>query len=241
MKFLIYGFENMLNHKIYVGQTCRTLKERIQQHKNAKSLIGRAIRKYGLESFFIVILAECESKEEANELEIYLIKTLNCKAPNGYNCTDGGDGGLGVVVSEETRKKLSEAQKKRYKNPKERKKISLANKKRYENPEALKKFYENPEEHKKLSDAQKKRYANPLSHEKKSIEQKKRFENPEERKRVSLGNKKRYADPAEHEKTSLANKKHFENPEERKKISDALKARNKKIREQKNLENQNKS
>ena len=126
MKFLIYGFENMFNHKIYVGQTCRTLKERIQQHKNAKSLIGRAIRKYGLESFFIVILAECESKEEANELEIYLIKTLNCKAPNGYNCTDGGEGGSGHNISSEGRKKVSLANSNRKQSEETRKKISDA-------------------------------------------------------------------------------------------------------------------
>jgi len=105
MKFIIYGFENMLNHKIYVGQTGKTLKERISRHKRAKSFIGRAIRKYDLKNFFIVILAECESKEEANELEIYLIKTLNCKAPNGYNCTDGGEGGSRHNISSEGRKK----------------------------------------------------------------------------------------------------------------------------------------
>jgi hypothetical protein len=60
-------------------------------------------------------------------LLIALYKT-NCnryKEPSfGYNMTDGGEGGLGRVVSEETRNKMSEAQKRRCSNPEERERRS---------------------------------------------------------------------------------------------------------------------
>ena len=89
---IIYAGENLLTHKIYVGQTVRSLKKRIREHKNnTKSLIGRALHKYGEENFVWVILEECDSREQLDEREIYWIKTLNTKFPNGYNLTDGGN------------------------------------------------------------------------------------------------------------------------------------------------------
>lgn len=46
--------------------------------------------------------------ELASEKEKELIKLYNCKAPFGYNLTDGGEGTLGIEVSEEIRQKRSE-------------------------------------------------------------------------------------------------------------------------------------
>ena len=89
---IIYEIENIINHKIYIGQTTRTLEERFKEHRNKNFPIGKAIRKYGEKIFVKVILAECETQEQLNELEIYWITKLNCKAPNGYNLTDGGEG-----------------------------------------------------------------------------------------------------------------------------------------------------
>ena len=40
---------------------------------------------------------------------MFWIRELNSKAPNGYNLTDGGDGGRGLSPSAETRQKLSAA------------------------------------------------------------------------------------------------------------------------------------
>lgn len=91
---VVYGIENCLNHKIYVGQTIN-LKMRISQHKYAETLIGCAIRKYGWENFEIVVLEECESLEENLERERLWIKRLDCQFPNGYNLTGGGKGSLG--------------------------------------------------------------------------------------------------------------------------------------------------
>ena len=103
----IYGIENMLNHKICVGQTIRPLKERLWDHRKCKtSLIGRAIQKYGWENFVAVVLEECYSLEELNQREMYWIARLNCKAPFGYNLTDGGEGTGGFKLSKESVAKL---------------------------------------------------------------------------------------------------------------------------------------
>lgn len=105
----IYKIQNKINNKIYIGQTVKCLSDRIAEHIKTKSCIGNALRKYGLESFIISIIDEADIKEILNEKEKYWIKTLDCKAPKGYNLTDGGEGGCGIIQSEETRRKRSES------------------------------------------------------------------------------------------------------------------------------------
>lgn len=107
---VIYKITNTLNGKSYIGKTRQGLGRRITQHKydsKRGSLgIGAAIRKYGWENFTVEVLEECPI-ELLNEREIFWIAELNSKAPNGYNLTDGGDGGRGCSPSAETRAKLS--------------------------------------------------------------------------------------------------------------------------------------
>lgn len=112
-KMVVYKIENLLDGKIYIGKTARTLAERLKEHlKNSgTSYIARAIQKYGIEEFDISIVAECETEEQLNELEKFYINHFNCKVPNGYNLTDGGEGTAGFIVPEKTRKKLSDLKK----------------------------------------------------------------------------------------------------------------------------------
>jgi len=124
---IIYKIENKSNGKIYVGQTQRTLQERIREHKRKSrklSYIDRAIKKYGLENFIVEVIEECETIDELNEREKFWIRELNCKIPNGYNLTDGG---LGRVVTDKERKNKSESQKGHVVSEETRKKISKAN------------------------------------------------------------------------------------------------------------------
>lgn len=115
MKYTVYLRTNLVNGKQYVGQT-KDLKKREWQWYNAKwgyagRLINNARKKYGVENWETKILKECESLDETNFWETYYIKELGTKCPNGYNLTDGGDGSTGCVVSEETKKKISQATK----------------------------------------------------------------------------------------------------------------------------------
>ena len=101
---VIYRITCKLDGKPYVGQTVRTLEERFQEHTQADSYIGNAIRAHGVENFTCEVIEECDTREQLNEREIFWIAELNCKAPNGYNLTDGGEGG---IPCDEVRAKLS--------------------------------------------------------------------------------------------------------------------------------------
>ncbi len=109
---VIYKIQRKSDGKIYVGKTARTVDERMKEHtkksrSTSNSYIDRAIVKYGIDAFEVSVIEECKTLEELNEREIYWIAFYNCKKPNGYNLMEGGEGTVGRIVSEETRKKLS--------------------------------------------------------------------------------------------------------------------------------------
>jgi len=105
---VIYKTINLINNIIYVGQDSKNN----PQYLGSGLYILRAIKKYGKENFKKEILCECNSKEELDQKEIYWIKNLNSKVPNGYNFTDGGGGTLGDhrPKSEEHNRKNRESQ-----------------------------------------------------------------------------------------------------------------------------------
>lgn len=88
----IYKIENLLNHKIYIGQSIR-IERRWTEHcnKNKKTVISQAIQKYGKQNFAFQVIEECKP-EQLNELEEYYIKKYNSIVPNGYNVVDINDG-----------------------------------------------------------------------------------------------------------------------------------------------------
>lgn len=103
---IIYKITNTINGKIYIGQTTRTLKQRMAEHKSSTdTAIGHAINKYGLEKFHTEVVEECETLKELNEREVFWIAHYNCIAPHGYNLTTGGKNG--GALSAETKAKLS--------------------------------------------------------------------------------------------------------------------------------------
>ena len=105
---VIYKITNLIDGKVYVGQTRQKLKKRISHHKKHNPhYLGHAIKKHGWENFKVEILEECETPEKLNERETFWIKKLNCQSPNGYNLTNGGDGLSGHPHTEKTRAKMS--------------------------------------------------------------------------------------------------------------------------------------
>jgi group I intron endonuclease len=114
----IYCITCLVNGKMYIGQTVMTVRRRFGKHiskafRNPQCKFHRAIRKYGEENFLVeeVLTVSAPTKEELKAkldyVEIRLIRKLNTRE-NGYNTTEGGDGTLGMELSEETRKKISE-------------------------------------------------------------------------------------------------------------------------------------
>lgn len=110
----IYLRTNTVNGKQYVGQANdfdRRESEWKRKEKYSGGVIDKAKTKYGTENFKTEILKECDTQDELNFWEQYYIKELNTKVPNGYNLTDGGGGVSGFKLSEESKRKMSEAKK----------------------------------------------------------------------------------------------------------------------------------
>jgi group I intron endonuclease len=115
MKAYIYKITNLVNNKIYIGQTFQTIKKRWYHHcypnKNSKSPIAAAIKKQGKENFKIEIIEEInyENEKEAililNGLETKYIASCNSLCPIGYNVLEFGGTTKGRKWSEETRAK----------------------------------------------------------------------------------------------------------------------------------------
>lgn len=88
MSIGIYKIENLINGKIYIGQSTH-IETRWQEHcrASAQSLIAKAIRKYGKENFSFQIVEETSNITELDALEVKYIRQYNSLIPNGYNIT----------------------------------------------------------------------------------------------------------------------------------------------------------
>ena len=78
--------------KVYVGQTIDSLEQRIKGHKSKSTnctLLKRAIDKYGDQMRYEII--EQVPHKQLDDREVFWIKELNSLAPNGYNCSTGGN------------------------------------------------------------------------------------------------------------------------------------------------------
>lgn len=111
---IIYKVTNKINGKIYIGQTIQTLHKRKISHfssANRDKIVNhfhRALNKYGKNNFNWKTLEYCNSKEELDDMEFHYIKQYH-SYKNGYNMTIGGEGTLGRVCKESTKRKISEA------------------------------------------------------------------------------------------------------------------------------------
>lgn len=86
----IYVLENKINKKCYVGQTRKRVMKRIKRHINNRINypIGNALNKHGIDNFRIHIF--CIPNWLLNEYEVDLIAKLKTQKPNGYNIEAGG-------------------------------------------------------------------------------------------------------------------------------------------------------
>lgn len=194
---IIYKMTNIINNKVYIGQTQLTLSHRMSQHIHRNvGAIDKAIKKYGIDNFKVEVIEECHDLDELNEREKYWIETLNCKSPNGYNLTDGGEGVAGYHHTSETKIKMSLARKGHKKSPEMRAKLSAT----------LKGRTFSPETRKKMSEAAKKRGLSSALRAKISEANRKRIVSPETRAKLSANWKGRKHTPEAKAKMSAAKK-----------------------------------
>jgi len=119
---VVYLIRNLINGKVYVGQTTLTLRDRWNCHLSAArntskpSYFQRAIKKYGADNFSIEVLIETDY-ETVNQLETFYIQKLDStNHERGYNIQAGGRDGeigggrpVGIPVTQEHRDKLRRA------------------------------------------------------------------------------------------------------------------------------------
>jgi len=126
---IVFKTKNLSNGKLYIGQTTTRRKDYIGSGKCFKC----AVKKHGKESFKRINLKSCNCQEDLDFWEKQYIKIFNSLFPNGYNLNLGGNGvgehseevkrkiseatmgkknhNFGKIVSKETRKKMSVANK----------------------------------------------------------------------------------------------------------------------------------
>lgn len=111
---IIYKIKNIINGKIYIGQTVRPLKKRICEYKYSLSrdyfynqYLHNAFKKYGWDNFKFEIIDTAKSVEELNEKEIHYISEYNSNNRKfGYNIETGGKNSL---PAQETLNKMSKS------------------------------------------------------------------------------------------------------------------------------------
>jgi len=125
---IIYKATNLINGKVYIGQTKSQLVRRKNQHiytamHSSKLYFHNAIRKYGKDNFDWSVVRVCDNIDEMNVFEQYYILYYD-SMNNGYNLTSGG---LNWIRTKETRRKLSLANSHRKLSEESKKKIGDAN------------------------------------------------------------------------------------------------------------------
>lgn len=118
-KFSIYRFKNLVNGKVYIGQTTVPMRKRLIQHMTFsrpwtrchKTYFHNALAKYGLNNFELSLIEICNSQEELDIREKYWINYYKSNDKQfGYNIESGGkDGRKGLKLTEEHKQKLIHA------------------------------------------------------------------------------------------------------------------------------------
>lgn len=94
----IYMIKNKINDKVYIGQTTRTVGERVSEHfkpcivKSKKYYLYYALNKHGVKNFEVhTLMSGIKNTVLLNELEIHYIHLYNaCNHKYGYNLKTGG-------------------------------------------------------------------------------------------------------------------------------------------------------
>ncbi|MCK9198571.1 MAG: GIY-YIG nuclease family protein [Bacilli bacterium] len=120
MNYLIYCIRNIINDKVYIGQTSdfeKRKKEHIKKlninlHHNKH--LQYSWNKYGGDNFVFEILKDNIDIKEINDIEkLYILLFQTNNSDFGYNLTEGGDGVKGYKHSEEIIENMKRTRKNR--------------------------------------------------------------------------------------------------------------------------------
>ena len=130
----IYKIENLINHKVYIGQS-KDVFRRFKEHfnlsrKNSSYHLHCSMKLYGVENFNFEILLKTYDLDYWEKFFIYWYRSYD--VDYGYNLTTGGQKGTkrkdDFVYTDEMRQKMSIAKKKNWQDENFRKNILQAQK-----------------------------------------------------------------------------------------------------------------
>lgn len=142
----IYKITNVVNNKIYIGQTIHTIKHRWNEHvcksKTENTYLYKSMRKYGVNNFKIEQIDEAVDKQELDEKERNYIASFNSFIPYGYNISLGGGNNDNFTHNpnmEIIKQHMKESSRKRWDNitEEERNRISKLRREMALNPNAI--------------------------------------------------------------------------------------------------------
>ena len=242
----IYSALNLFEDLEYIGKdkTGDPENHRWKGHAGAakidkpKYYFHRAIKVMGGPEFFKWSIIWRGPVEDLTAKEVYYIAKRHTFVGDplcrGYNLTKGGEGILGHKHSKKSRKKISDANYRRFEDVEERIRMSEITIQRFTSLAERQKIsngnyrrFEDPKEHRKLSKSQLHRYEDITEHEKLSAAQRRRFESPLEREKNSEAQLRNYKEnPVRSKNHSVTMLRIYkENPEIHKKLRQAAKCR----------------
>jgi group I intron endonuclease len=147
----IYCIENKTDGKCYIGQA-KDFDKRIYHHKwnwkketyeetsGENRPLWYTIKKHGENNFNIFMIVEC-NKEDLNYLETFYIKKFeSLSSQKGYNILSDGFSREGIHHSQETKNKISSANKGKKRSQETREKISRSRMGFKPSPESVQKM-----------------------------------------------------------------------------------------------------
>lgn len=115
----IYGIKNIINNKIYIGQTRESFIKRYWHHRcllnnnhHDNPHLQNAWNKYGSDNFVFIIIEVVKDSDLIDDLEIQYISYYKRKNLS-YNILNGGQGKIGVPNPPEICKRIGEINRKR--------------------------------------------------------------------------------------------------------------------------------
>jgi group I intron endonuclease len=231
------------SNKQYIGIASKGMRFRWSVHVSesragSNTALHKAIRKYGPDVFVkeVLVVADYDYIKELESKAIEIFKTFT---PNGYNLTRGGDGTVGRIFTDEQKKAISVATKKRMTDERQRENLRQKNLGKKISEETKKKISEsvkctfskrqNPSKGKKLSEERKVKISLSLMG---NANTKGKKLSDEHKKKLSEIGKNRVFSDEHKERLSKAQTGKKYSAEVRAKMSRAAKLREEKKREQ---------
>lgn len=130
----IYKIINKTNNKTYIGSSIN-IERRWNAHKSSlrngthhSIHLQNAWDKYGEECFIFEIIAVVEQDDITHTEQYYIDLYKSSDSNHGYNIAPNANSSLGIIHSDEFKKRCSENTKKRYEDPIEREKTGKKSK-----------------------------------------------------------------------------------------------------------------